>query len=116
MKGLSSIAESWRMDRVLRISTPFYACWQTCNLCHKCASSMVRYRIILDVQSEKLQELLKIRRLSLDGCVDVCRPAESAIPHRTVLDDVYEPVYVVNHGRLLKRECRYCGRLHAPKE
>ena len=77
---------------------------------------MVRYRIILDIQSEKLQELLKIRRLSLDGCVDVCRPAESAIPHRTVLDDVYEPVYVVNHGRLLKRECRYCGRLHAPKE
>ena len=52
----------------------------------------------------------------LDACVDVCRAAESAISHRSVLDDVCEPVHVVNHGRLLKRECRYCGRRHAPKK
>ena len=77
---------------------------------------MIRDRITLGIrQSETRQELLKIRKLSLDACVDVCRTAESATPHRTVLDDVYEHVYVVNHGRLLMRECRYCGRRHAPK-
>ena len=90
---------------------------KTCNFCHTCASSMIRDRIILGIrQSETRQELLKIRRLSLDVCVDVCRAAESAISHRTVLDGVCEPVQVVNNGRLLKRECRYCGRRHAPKK
>ena len=78
---------------------------------------MIRDRIILGIrQSETRQELLKIHKLSLDACVDVCRAAESAISHRSVLDDVCEPVYVVYHGRLLKRECRYCGRRHAPKK
>ena len=90
---------------------------KTCNFCHTCASSMIRDRIILGIrESETRQELLKICRLSLDVCVDVCRAAESAISHRTVLDDVCEPVHVVNNGRLLKRECRYCGRHHAPKK
>ena len=88
---------------------------KTCTFCHQCANSMTRDRIILGIrQSETRQELLKIRKLSLDVCVDVCRAAESAISHRSVLDDVCEPVHVVNHGRLLKRECRYCGRRHAP--
>ena len=90
---------------------------KTCNFCHQCASLMIRDRIILGIrQSETRQELLKIRKLSLDACVDVCRAAESAISHRSVLDDVCEPVHVVNHGRLLKRECQYCGRRHAPKK
>ena len=66
---------------------------------------MIRDRIILGIrQSETRQELLKIRRLSLDVCADFCRAAESAISHRTVLDDVCEPVHVVNNGRLLKRD------------
>ena len=62
---------------------------KTCNLCHTCASSMIRDIIILGIrQSETRQELLKIGMLSMDVCVDVCRAAESAISHRTVLDDV----------------------------
>ena len=90
---------------------------KTCNFCHQCASSIIRDRIILGIrQSETRQELLKIRKLSLDACVDVCRAAESAISHRSVLGDVCEPVHVVNHGRLLKRECQCCGRRHAPKK
>ena len=73
--------------------------------------------IVLGIrQSETRQELLKIHRLTVDACVDVYRAAESAISHRTVLDYVYEYVHVVNLGRLLKRECRYCGRRHAPKK
>ena len=72
---------------------------------------MIGDRIILGIrQSETRQELHKIRKPSLDACVDVCRAAESAISHRSVLDDVCEP------GRLLKRECRYYGRRHAPKK
>ena len=74
-------------------------------------------RIILGIrESETRQELLKICKLSLHACVDVCRAAESAISHRSVLDDVCVTVYVVNHGRLFKRECRSCGRCHAPKK
>ena len=61
-------------------------------------------------QSETRQELPKIRRLSIDVCVDVCMAADSAMSHRTVLDDVHEPVHVANHGRLIKPECPYCGK------
>ena len=78
---------------------------------------MKRDRIILGLrQSKTRQELLKIRKLSLDACVDVCRAAESAMSHRSVLDDACEHVHVVNYGRLLKRECRYCGMRQAPKK
>ena len=78
---------------------------------------MIRDRIILGItQSDTRQELLKIHKRSLNACVDVYRAAKSAITHRSVLDDLCEPVHVVNHGRLLKRECRYCGRRHAPKK
>ena len=53
---------------------------KTCNFCNKYASSMIRDKIILGIrQSEMQQELLKIRRVSLNVCVDVCRAAESAI-------------------------------------
>ena len=74
---------------------------------------MVRDRITLSIRQFKTrQELLKIRRV----CIDVCMAAASAISPRTLLDDVYERVHVANHGRLLKRECRYCGRRHARKK
>ena len=52
---------------------------KTCSFCVGCADSMIRDRIVLGIRDSNTQtELLKIRVLTLEKCVDICRTAENA--------------------------------------
>ena len=44
---------------------------KTCNFCDSSTSSMIKDQLGIE-HSETRQELLKLRKLSLDTCVDVC--------------------------------------------
>ena len=55
---------------------------KSCNFCDNCLDSMLRDRIVIGMRdSATRQELLKIRKLTLDKCVDLCKAAETAETH-----------------------------------
>ena len=52
---------------------------KTCGYCNNCVNSMLRDRIILGIRDTSVQtELLKVRNLTLERCIDICKAAENA--------------------------------------
>lgn len=52
---------------------------KTCNFCDKCATSLLRDQIVLRVHNPHTQaELLKVRQLDLQRCIDICKLSENA--------------------------------------
>lgn len=52
---------------------------KNCSFCMQCKDSLLRDRIVIGIaDAETKQDLLKIRNLTLDKCIDICRSAEDA--------------------------------------
>lgn len=50
---------------------------KTCDYCNTCRSSLLKDRIVIGINDSSVRtDLLKIRNLTLDKCIDTCRAAE----------------------------------------
>jgi len=97
---------------------------KTCNYCNKCIDSIVRDRVVLGVRSNETQsDLLKVRKLTLSGAVDICKAAEHACTHLASISS--ETVSKVStHTRKSqhsdskqgKKKCLFCGNTHEMKK
>ncbi|KAK3887807.1 hypothetical protein Pcinc_008086 [Petrolisthes cinctipes] len=61
---------------------------KSCNYCTQCLDSMLRDRIVIDIRHPATHELLKVRKLTLQQCIDLCRAAESAYVRNRELNPV----------------------------
>jgi len=90
---------------------------KTCNYCDTCQNSIVRDRIVLGIRDKDTQtELLKLRQLETNRCVDICKAAEDANAQKS---DLYENVHKIRSRetnmkmkRAMSGKCRYCGQKH----
>lgn len=100
----------------------FYADLQrlikSCNFCSNCQTSLLKDRIVLGIQDSSVQrELLKVRKLTLENTIDICKSSEQASNHNQALRPV------VNHISQPQREekkqlrnCKFCGSSHEWKK
>ena len=59
---------------------------KTCNFCDNCVSSVLRDQVMLGIHNLQTQaELLKIRQLDLQGCLDICKLSENATVQSRIL-------------------------------
>ena len=63
---------------------------KSCSFCDHCRDSLIRDRIVIGIREpETRQDLLKIRNLTLEKCIDICRSAEDASTQsRTIQPEV----------------------------
>ena len=94
----------------------FYADLQrlmkTCNYCNQCKNSLLKDRIVLGIKNPKIQrELLKVRKLTLEQTVDICKANEKAITqNRTLRPEVNKVSVRTKTART--GSCKFCGRTH----
>ena len=70
------------------ISTP-RSMLKTCDYCNTCEPSILRDRIILEIQrNDTREELLKQGKLNLARCIEICRASETAINHGETLKHI----------------------------
>ena len=90
---------------------------KTCQYCPRCEPSILRDRIILGIRSNDIREdLLKVRHLSLDKCIDICKASETAASHSDAL--VPDNVNRVLDGKQRDdtKECKFCSFNHPMKK
>ena len=59
---------------------------KTCQYCPRCEHSILRDRIILGIRSNDIrQDLLKVRHLALDKCIDICKASATVASHSDAL-------------------------------
>ena len=63
---------------------------KSCSFCDQCRDSLIRDRIVIGIREpETRQDLLKVRNLTLEKCIDICRSAEDASTQsRTIQPEV----------------------------
>ena len=96
---------------------------KTCAFCDACIPSMIRDRIVLGIRDVKVQtDLLKVRDLTLDQCVDICRAAENATSQNRMIN-LESTVHKVSHadkkeGNSKDRNmvCKFCSFSHRMKK
>ena len=73
---------------------------KTCDYCDKCNNSILRDRIVLGIRDSDTQtELLKVRKLTLEKCIDICRASENASIKNKVLHPENANVHKVALGK-----------------
>ena len=90
---------------------------KTCQYCPRCEPSILRDRIILGIRSNDIrEELLKVRHLALDKCIDICKASETAASHSDAL--VPDNVNRVLDGKQRDdtKECKFCSFNHPMKK
>lgn len=101
---------------------------KTCNFCDCLRDSLIRDRIVLGIRDEQTtKKLLRIRDLTLNRCIDICRSEEVTALHMKSLS---EPVDSINQIKSNKKKprapirdgqsgkkisCKFCGYEHAPE-
>lgn len=104
----------------------FYSDLQTlvksCDYCNTCKNSLIRDRIVLGIHDTNVRtELLKVRKLTLDKCIDVCKAAESALSQTRMLGpDTVNKVRVVSDKKntvppssdAVTKKCKFCNLPH----
>ena len=89
---------------------------KTCQYSEKCAPGILRDRVVLGIGSDDTREdLLKVRKLGLDECIDICRASETATTHTSSLRP--DKVHKITGGKSRKetgapRECNFCPYKH----
>ena len=59
---------------------------KTCNFCDNCVSSVLRDQVVLGIHNSQTQaELVKIRQLDLQRCLDICKLSENATVQSRIL-------------------------------
>ena len=94
---------------------------KTCNFCDNCVSSVLRDQVVLGIHNPQTQaELLKIRLLDLQRCLDICKLSENATVQSRILRP--EGVNKVDFKPKRKtsaqteRECSACAPRHGPNK
>ena len=90
---------------------------KTCQYCLRCEPSILRDRIILGIRSNDIREdLLKVKHLALDKCIDICKSSATAATHSDAL--VLDTVNRVLDGkqRDYTKECKFCSFNHPMKK
>jgi hypothetical protein len=96
----------------------FYADLQrlirTCNFCNDCQASLLKYRIVLGITDSSVQkDLLKIRRLTLEQTIDICKSSEQACSqNQTLRPDVNKIYRTKNKENQQLKNCKFCGNDH----
>ena len=88
---------------------------KTCNFCNDCQKSILRDRIVLGVQDVGLQkDLLKVRNLTLEVAIDMCKASEKAVSHNSVMRENNPHVNrVFSHDKNQPlKSCKFCGQKH----
>ena len=101
---------------------------KTCNFCDCLRNSLIRDRIVLGIKNEQTtKKLLRIRDLTLNRCIDVCRSEEVAELQMKSLSGPVDNIYQVKSSsnklraptpvdrRSAKKiSCKFCGYDHQP--
>ena len=110
---------------------------KSCSYCDNCINSMIRDRIVLGIRDSDVQtELLKVRKLTLEKCIDICKAAENASlknkllrPDNSVVHKVHDykkgfskskvsnfskPNSYVSHSDV--KDCKFCDKRHVMKK
>ena len=88
---------------------------KTCNYCENCQTSILKDRIVLGIRDSTVQrDLLKIRRLTLDQCIDICKASENADMQNKELrpEQIHKVTYSKKNSDKFKNKCKFCGKLH----
>jgi hypothetical protein len=101
---------------------------KTCNFCDCLRDSLIRDRIVLGIKNEQTtKKLLRIKDLTLNRCIDICRSeevtesqmkslSESADNINQVKSKKKKPQVPTPDGRWGKKiSCKFCGYDHAPE-
>ena len=90
---------------------------KTCQYCPRCESSILRDRIILGIRSNDIREdLLKVRHLALDKCIDICKASETAASHSDALVPDNANRVLEGKQREDTKECKFCSFNHPTKK
>ena len=90
---------------------------KTCQYCPRCEPSILRDRIILGIRNNNIREdLLKVRHLTLENGIDICKASETAASHSDAL--VPDNVNRVLDGKQRDdtKECKFCSFNHPMKK
>ena len=101
---------------------------KTCNFCDCLRDSLIRNRIVLGIKNEQTtKKLLRMRDLTLNRCIDVCRSEEVAELQMKSLSGPVDNINQVKSsskkpraptpvdGRSAKKiSCKFCGYDHQP--
>ena len=101
---------------------------KTCNFCDCLRDSLIRDRIVLGIKNEQTtKKLLRMRDLTLNRCIDVCRSEEVAELQMKSLSGPVDNINQVKSsskkpraptpvdGRSAKKiSCKFCGYDHQP--
>ena len=85
---------------------------KTCQYCPRCEPSILRDRIIICIQCNEIREdLLKVRHLALDHCIDICKASETNASHSDalVLDNVNRVLDCKQRDNT--KECKLCSSI-----
>jgi len=100
---------------------------KTCNFCDCLSDSLIRDRIVLGIKNEQTtKKLLRMRDLTLNRCIDVCRSEEVTSMQMKSFSESVDSVHQVKRkgknserpsdGKLnmesKKISCKFCGYEH----
>ena len=101
---------------------------KTCNFCDCLRDSLIRDRIVLGIKDEQTtKKLLRIRDLTLNRCIDICRNEEVMALHMKSLSELVDNINQVKSKKKKPRaptpdgqwgkkmSCKFCGYEHAPE-
>ena len=89
---------------------------KTCDFCDKCRSSILKDRIVLGIRDSSVQkDLLKIRDLTLEKAVDICKASQNAVNQNiemrpSVFKVVKSKSKYSNNDQ--PKFCKFCGSSH----
>ena len=90
---------------------------RTCQYCPRCEPSILRDRIILAIRNNNIRkDLLKVRHLTLENYIDICKASETAASPSDAL--VANNVNRVLDGKQRDdaNECKFCSFNHPMNE
>lgn len=90
---------------------------KSCNYCAQCLDSMLRDRIVIGIRDQATRhELLKVRKLTLQQCMDLCRATESADIRNRELNPVNIHKVTSSESEVsrekIKQRCKFCNYIH----
>ena len=109
---------------------------KSCSFCNCLKDSLIRDRIVMEIESKELRkQLLSIKKLSLEVCIDTCRATEATVSRMSAMQaspvDVPAEIHRVERRKYRKpsstsssssrtpaysaqrmRECDFCGNTH----
>lgn len=93
---------------------------KTCNFCNNCRQSLLRDRIVLGVNDSLVQkDLLKVRQLTLEKAIDICRASEKASHQNQTLRPEINKIATSksrnqdnDDNKKYLKHCKFCGHGH----